>query len=125
MSSEEERTRPWSAVLSRRSKERTSNALEEMMAPEFVDHGYFPAKSPAAKASSVFAENMAAFSDARYHRGPGSRSEKVMTRFRCGTHDQEISWGSADRQELKLKAIVINRVIGGKIAEEWSAGTYA
>ena len=41
MSSEEEKTRPWSAA-SRRSRPEDLDAMDELLAPDFVDHSLLP-----------------------------------------------------------------------------------
>ena len=56
-----------------------------------------------------------------------AEDDKVMTRLAIhGSHDQEMFTGVPPTgAELKFTGIIINRVVGGKIVEEWSEGTYA
>ena len=56
-----------------------------------------------------------------------AEGDKVITRLAIhGPHDQEMFTGVPPTGvELKFTGIIINRVVGGKIVEEWSEGTYA
>ena len=101
-------------------------ALEEMMSPNFVDHCVLPGQgSTRDDYIQGVAEDQAAFSDAQLiiedQIGEG---DKVMTRLTVrGAHDKAAFTGMAPTGEnLETTAITVNRVVGGKILEEWSEG---
>src|SRR5829696_3409853 len=104
-------------------------ALEEMMAPDFVDHSVLPGQgSTREDYLQDVAEDQAASSDAQLSfEDQMAEDDKVMTRLAIhGTYDQEMFTGVPPTGvKLKFTGIIINRVVGGKIAEEWSEGTYA
>jgi serine phosphatase RsbU (regulator of sigma subunit)/predicted ester cyclase len=104
-------------------------ALEEMMAPDFVDHSVLPGQGTTREDYlQDVAEDQAASSDARLSiQDQMAEDEKVMSRLSIhGSHDQEMFTGVPPTGvELTFTGIIINRVVGGKIAEEWSEGTYA
>jgi predicted ester cyclase len=104
------------------------DAMDEMMAPDFVSHSkLLPGQEPgredekwataqlsaAVSNASVLAEDQVAAGD------------KVVTRFIVRpTHDRGELMGVAPTgRELTNNVIVIHRISGGKIAEEWSMGT--
>ena len=104
-------------------------ALEEMMAPDFVDHSVLPGQGTTREDFlQDVAEEQAASSDAQLSiEDQMAEGDKVITRLAIhGPHDQEMFTGVPPTGvELKFTGIIINRVVGGKIAEEWSEGTYA
>src|SRR5215211_852189 len=104
-------------------------ALEEMMAPDFVDHSVLPGQGTSREDYlQDVAEDQAASSDAQLSiEDQMAEDDKVMTRLTIhGSHGQEMFTGVPPTGvELKFTGILINRVVGGKIAEEWSEGTYA
>jgi serine phosphatase RsbU (regulator of sigma subunit)/predicted ester cyclase len=104
------------------------DALDAMLAPEFVNHnklvpGQEPDRENFKRAVSV------------YHAALGERhliiedqiaaADKVVTRFTIrATHDRgELLGVAPSGREMTILAIVIHRISGGKIAEEWSMGT--
>ena len=100
--------------------------LDELLAPGFVDHDLLPGQDPEREGyMQGIAEHQAAFSDIRtaieYQAGDG---DMVITRLTTHTiHDRGAYLGMAPTgRERERKAIVMNRIAGGKIAEEWSAG---
>jgi serine phosphatase RsbU (regulator of sigma subunit)/predicted ester cyclase len=104
-------------------------ALEEMMAPDFVDHSVLPGQGTTREDYlQDVAEDQAASSDAQLSiEDQMAEDDRVTTRLAIhGAHDQEIFTGVPPTGvELKFTGIIINRVVGGKIVEEWSEGTYA
>jgi serine phosphatase RsbU (regulator of sigma subunit) len=104
-------------------------ALEEMMAPDFVDHSVLPGQGTTREDYlQDVAEDQAASSDAQLSiEDQMAEDGKVITRLAIhGSHDQEMFTGVPPTGvELKFTGILINRVVGDKIAEEWSEGTYA
>jgi predicted ester cyclase len=101
-------------------------ALEEMMTPDFVDHSVLPGYGPTREDFlRGVAEDQAAFSDARLIvEYQIAEDDKVMSRLRIrGSHDQGTFTGMPPTGgKLDTTAITVNRVVGGKIAEEWSEG---
>jgi predicted ester cyclase len=134
--SEEEEEAPVSSAeenkaLVRRFLEAQANAdpdaLEELLAPDFVDHSLQPDQEPGREGfiRSV-AEEPAIFSNLRANIDDQvAEGDKVITRFTWRRiHDRGEFLGLAPTgMEIKTTAIVINRVSGGKILEEWSEST--
>jgi predicted ester cyclase len=134
--SEEEEEAPVSSAeenkaLVRRFLEAQANAdpdaLEELLAPDFVDHSLQPDQEPGREGfiRSV-AEEPAIFSNLRANIDDQvAEGDKVITRFTWRRiHDRGEFLGLAPTgMEIKTTAIVINRVCGGKIVEEWSEST--
>jgi serine phosphatase RsbU (regulator of sigma subunit)/predicted ester cyclase len=104
-------------------------ALEEMMAPDFVDHSVLPGQgSTREDYLQDVAEDQAASSDAILTiEDQMAEGDKVISRLSIrGSHDQEMVTGMPPTGvKLGFTGIIINRVVDGKIAEEWSEGTYA
>ena len=103
------------------------DALEELLAPDFVDHSLLPDQDPGREGfiHSV-AKEQAAFSNIRYIiEEQVAEGEKVMTRFtNSRIHDRGPFLGLAPTgMELKTTAIVIHRVVGNKIVEERNEST--
>jgi serine phosphatase RsbU (regulator of sigma subunit)/predicted ester cyclase len=103
------------------------DALEQMMAPDFVDHTLVPGQEPDREAyKRQVAEYAAAFSNLTYTiEDQVAGADKVVTRFTVsGTHDRKALMGVAPTgREATNMAIAIHRIVGGKIAEEWGVGT--
>jgi serine phosphatase RsbU (regulator of sigma subunit)/ketosteroid isomerase-like protein len=104
-------------------------ALEEMMAPDFVDHSVLPGQgSTREDYLQDVAEDQAAASDAILTiEDQMAEHDKVISRLSIhGSHDQEMFTGVPPTGvKIEFTGILINRVVDGKIAEEWSEGTYA
>ena len=104
------------------------DALEQMMAPDFVDHTLAPGQQPDREAyKRSVAEYFAAFSNVRILvEDQVAGGEKVVTRFTVSsTHDRRALMGGVapSGREITNRVIVIHRVSGGKIVEEWGVGT--
>ena len=104
-------------------------ALEEMMAPDFVDHSVLPGQgSTREDYLQDVAEDEAAASDATLTiEDQMAEDDKVISRLSIrGSHDQEMIAGMLPTgMKIEFTGILINRVVDGKISEEWSEGTYA
>ena len=103
------------------------DALEHMMAPDFVDHTLTPSQQLDRESyKRSVTEYVSAFSDIRILiEDQVAAGDKVVTRF-IGhlTHDRRELMGVAPTgMELTNRVIVIHRISGGKIAEEWGVGT--
>ena len=129
MRSQEEKNKALVRRFVRAQREQDIAALEEMLAPDFVDHSVLPGQGTTREDFlQDVAEEQAASSDAQLSiEDQMTEDDKVMTRLAIhGSHDQEMFTGVPPTGvELKFTSIIINRVVGGKIAEEWSEGTYA
>jgi ketosteroid isomerase-like protein len=104
------------------------DAVDEMLAPNFVSHArLLPDQAPDREGAKwAVAQLAAAFSKARVVvEDQVAQRDKVVTRFVVhSTHDQGELMGVAPTdRELTSTHIVIQRISGGKIAEEWGIGT--
>jgi serine phosphatase RsbU (regulator of sigma subunit)/predicted ester cyclase len=101
------------------------DALREMLAHEFVDHSLLPGQVPGREGYlQSAAEQHAALSNMRYIiEYQATDGDMVISRLTMrATHDRGTLFGVAPTgKEWTTPIIVINRVSGGKIAEEWSA----
>jgi serine phosphatase RsbU (regulator of sigma subunit)/predicted ester cyclase len=102
-------------------------ALEEMLAPDFVNHNLLPGQAPDLEGYlRSFTEYHAAFSDTRYViEKQVAEGDEVMTIFTVSsTHDRGEWQGLVPAgKEFKALLILVHRIVEGKIAEEWSQGS--
>src|SRR5215208_6920731 len=107
---------------------RDLHAVEEMLAPNFVNRNkLLPGQKPDRE---DYLRGIAAFHAAQSEgqliiEDQVAGGDKVVTRFVVhGPHDRGELMGVAPTgKELTNRAIVIHRLEGGKIAEEWGMGT--
>src|ERR687893_2124476 len=103
------------------------NAIEEMMAPDFISHGLRPGQQPDREGyKRQVAEFVTAFSGVRFViEDQVAVGDKVVSRISGrATHDRRELMGTAPTgSEIASMAIFIHRISGAKIAEEWGAGT--
>jgi serine phosphatase RsbU (regulator of sigma subunit) len=103
------------------------DAMEQMMAPDFVDHTLAPGQQLDRESyKRSVAEYVSAFSNIRILvEDQVAGGDKVVTRFvGRSTHDRGELMGVAPTGvELTNRVIVIHRISGGKITEEWGVGT--
>ena len=100
--------------------------LDELLAPDFVDHNLLPGQDPGRDGFlQGVAEDHAALSFIRntieYQATDG---DMVITRMRTRTmHDRGTYLGimAPTGQERETMGILIHRIVGDKVAEEWSA----
>src|SRR5829696_8155780 len=127
--SQEEKNKALVRRFVRAQREQDIAALEEMLAPDFVDHSVLPGQGTTREDFlQDVAEEQAASSDAQLSiEDQMAEDDKVMTRLAIrGSHDQEMFTGVPPTGvKLEFTGMIIHRVVGGKIAEEWSEGTYA
>src|ERR687885_2723514 len=120
-------------ALVRRFIEAQANAdldtLDELLAPDFVDHSLLPDQEPGREGFiQSAAEEHAIFSHIRYNiEDQAAEGDKVITRLTMRRiHDRgEFLSLAPTGMEIKTTAIVIHRLAGGKIVEEWSESTGA
>ena len=102
-------------------------ALEEMLAPDFVNHNLLPGQAPDLEGYlRSFTEYHAAFSDTRYViEKQVAEGDEVMTIFTASsTHDRGEWQGLVPAgKEFNALLILVHRIVEGKIAEEWSQGS--
>jgi len=102
-------------------------AMEELLAPDFVNHNLLPGQAPGREGYlRAITEYHAAYSDTRYviEKQMAERDEVVTTFTARATHDRGEYMGIAPTgREFEALLILIHRIEGGKIAEEWSTGT--
>ncbi|MDQ3862867.1 MAG: ester cyclase, partial [Actinomycetota bacterium] len=103
------------------------DALEELLAPDFVDHNPLPGQDPGRGGyMQGIAQDHSALSIAHttvdYQATDG---DMVITRYTTRTvHDRGKYFGVGPTgQKRETTGILIHRVSDGKIAEEWSAGS--
>src|SRR5215213_598157 len=107
------------------------DAIDEILAPDFVVHTkLFPGQRSNLSDRQAYkrsvAEYFAAFSNVRFLiEDQVAGGDKVVTRFSVsGTHDRrEIMSVAPSGREVSYMTIVIQRIEGSKIAEEWGVGT--
>src|SRR5919106_7075657 len=102
-------------------------ALEEMLAPDFVNHNLLPGQAPDLGGYlRSFTEYHAAFSDTRYViEKQVAEGDEVMTIFTVSsTHDRGEWQGLVPAgKEFNALLILVHRIEEGMIAEEWSQGS--
>jgi predicted ester cyclase len=101
--------------------------MEQMMAPDFVDHTPAPGQEPDREGyKRQVAEFVTAFSDVHFVvEDQVTEGDKVVSCISgLGTHDRRELLGAAPTgRKMTYMAIFIHRISRGKIAEEWGAGT--
>src|SRR5215216_6368590 len=119
-------------ALARRFMEARINgdldAVDEMLAPHFVNHNRLLPGQESDREDYLrgIAAYQAALSERRLIiEDQVAGDDKVVTRFLVhSTHDRGELMGVAPTgKELANRAIVIHRIMEGKIAEEWGMGT--
>jgi predicted ester cyclase len=127
MSSEEE----FNKALVRRFLEAHAkgdlNTMEEMLAPDFVDHNLLPGQRPGREGYlRAHTEYHAAYSHTRYLIDKQlAEGDEVVTTFAASAiHDRGEWMGLVPTgKEFKALLILIHRIVGGKITDEWTQGS--
>jgi predicted ester cyclase len=103
------------------------DALDKMLAPDFVSHIAAPGQQLDRESYMRHAaESVSAFSDVRFViEDQVAQGDKVVSRISGrGTHARSELLGTTPTgREIASIAIFIHRLSGGKISEEWGAGT--
>jgi predicted ester cyclase len=104
------------------------DAVEEMLAPDFVNHTkVLPDEEPGREGfMQAIAHYSAAFSNSSVLvEDQVAAGDKVVSRcFVRRTHDRgEVMGVAPSGRELTYMPVVIHRIEGGKIAEQWGGGT--
>jgi serine phosphatase RsbU (regulator of sigma subunit) len=106
------------------------DALRELLAPDFVDHGITPGEEDSGPEGYIRWTDAIhyAYSDVRYiiEDQMAAEGDRVVSHVRIRrTHDRgEFAGFAPTGKEYVVEGIVIHRIEGGKIAEEWSEGGY-
>jgi len=101
-------------------------ALDELLAPGYVDHNPPPFQNPALSgvegARDTFATAMKIFSDWHHEvLEQFSDGDRVITRVvGRGRHTGEMLGIPASNNDVAMEGIAIHRIADGKIAEHWS-----
>ena len=103
-------------------------AMDALMAPDYVNHTKLvPGQQPGPEGEKrAIAQFSAAFSKSSVHfEDQVAAGDKVVSRcILHRTHDRGEFMGVAPTgREMTLLVIVIHRISGGKVAEEWGLGT--
>jgi predicted ester cyclase len=103
------------------------DTLEELLAPDFVDHSLLPGQEPSREGyKQQVAEQIAALSEVRcIIEDQLAKGEKVVTRITWRSiHDRGEYFGLMPRdKEVVVTSMAMHRIVGGKIAEEWGEGS--
>src|SRR5918998_3428469 len=103
------------------------DTLEEMLAPDFVDHNLIPGQQPGREGYlRSFKEYHAAYSHSLYviEKQVAEGDEVVTTFAVSATHDRGEWLGLVPTgKEFKALLVLIHRIVGGKITDEWSQGS--
>jgi predicted ester cyclase len=98
-----------------------TEALDEILAPDFVDHS-LPGEPGPKGYRRAMAAGRAPFSEFHHNiEDQVAEGDKVVTRITGrATHDRSEAMGVAPTgEEYEGSGIIIHRVVGGKIAEQW------
>jgi serine phosphatase RsbU (regulator of sigma subunit)/predicted ester cyclase len=103
------------------------DALEKMLAPDFVNHYLLPGQEPDRDSYlRAFTGYHSAYSNTRYViEKQVAEGDEVVTSFTASaTHDRREYMSIAPAgKKFEAQLIFIYRISGGKIAEEWSQGS--
>jgi serine phosphatase RsbU (regulator of sigma subunit)/predicted ester cyclase len=103
--------------------------LDELLAPDFVDHSLLPDQDPGREGfMQAVAKDHATVSYIRTTiEDQAAEGDRVISRLTVRSiHDRGEFMGVAPTgKEFGSTAIVIHRIVGGKISEEWSAHSVA
>ncbi len=129
VSSEEEKNKALVRRFCEAETEGDLDTMRELLAPDFIDHRPIAGvEDPGPEGYIQFVAAVhAAFSDVRYvvEEQMAAEGDRVVSRLRLiGTHDRgEIAGFAPTGKRYEATAIVIHRIEGGKIVEEWSEGS--
>src|SRR5215204_2996595 len=103
------------------------DTVDEMLAPDFVDHNLIPGQQPAREGYlRGLTEYHGAYSHTRYliDKQLAEGDEVVTTFAASATHDRGEWMGLVPTgKEFKALHILIHRIVGGKITDEWNPGS--
>src|SRR5215208_6865199 len=127
MSSEEEKNKALIRRFLKAHAKGDLGAMEEMLAPNFVDHNLIPGQQPGREGYlHSTAEFHAAYSNTRYVIDKQlAEGQEVVTTFAASAiHDRGEWMGLLPKgKHFEALLVLIHRIVGDKIAEEWSQGS--
>lgn len=100
------------------------DAADEFFAPNYVDHSAPPGTPPGPEGvKQLMAMYSAAFSDVRITiEDQIAEGDKVVTRLSTRlTHTGEFMGIAPTGKQVAVTAIVIDRIVGGKLVEAWES----
>ncbi len=100
-------------------------ALEELLAPDFVDHGALPGQTPDREGHrQTLATFRSAFPDLNVTTEDIiAEGDKVVSRWRArGTHQGELIGIAPTGNEVTFTGIDVLRIAEGKVVERWAEG---
>src|ERR671916_2370351 len=103
------------------------DTVDEMLAPDFVDHNLIPGQQPGREGYlRALTEYHAAYSHTRYviEKQIAEGDEVVTTFAVSATHDRGEWMGLVPTgKHFEALLILVHRVLGGKITDEWTQGS--
>jgi len=127
MSSEEEKNKALVQRFLEAHAKGDLGAMEEMLASDFVDHNLIPGERPGREGYlQSTAEYHAAYSNTRYviEKQLAEGDEVVTTFAASATHDRGEWMGLMPTgKQFEAQLVLIHRIVGGKITDEWSQGS--
>src|SRR5215218_3191551 len=103
------------------------DTLAEMLAPDFVNHYLLSGQEPDRDSYlRAFTGYHTAYSNTRYViEKQVAEGDQVVTSFTASaTHDRREYMGFVPTgREFEAKLILVHRIVGGKITDEWSQGS--
>jgi steroid delta-isomerase-like uncharacterized protein len=100
-------------------------ALEELFAPDFVDHGALPGQAPDREGhKQILAAFRSAFPDLSVTTEDIiAEGDKVVSRWTArGTHQGELLGTAPTGNEVTFTGIDVLRIAEGKVVERWAQG---
>ena len=101
------------------------DVMDEVLASDFVDHSLLPGQRPDRQGyKQDLSEDRDAFQNLKITvEDQIAEGDKVMTRYRWrGTHNRgRFRDVPPTGRDIEATAIVVHRIVGGKVKEEWSA----
>jgi steroid delta-isomerase-like uncharacterized protein len=98
-------------------------ALEELLAPDFVDHGALPGQTPDREGhKQILAAFRSAFPDLSVTTDDIiAEGDKVVSRWTArGTHEGELMGIAPTGKEVTITGIDVLRIAEGKVVERWA-----
>src|SRR5918997_4551512 len=103
------------------------DTVDEMLAPHFVDHNLMPGQQPGREGYlRALTEYHGAYSHTRYAIDKQlAEGDEVVTSFAVSaTHDRGEWMGLVPTgKQFEALLILVHRVVGGKITDEWAQGS--
>src|SRR5215211_2117989 len=127
MSSEEEKNKALVRSFLEAHAKGDLGAMEAMLAPDFVDHNLLPGQRPGREGYlRAHTEYHADYSHTRYviDKQLAEADEEVTTCAASAMHDRGEWMGLVPTgEQFEALLVLIHRVVGGKIADEWTQGS--